>query len=142
MLYFWGLLCNVKAEQMQAEDLLSRALKLLQGATRVSGFSQTDLDDAIGRRRGYLSHVFQRRVDLKLGDLLRALDALEIDPRDFFDAVAAGAIEEQPSLDELLRLAASQRQRVFRPRQDDADPDLMAKVQQAVRQVLAESKAD
>lgn len=64
---------------------------MLQGAIRASGRTQTDIDDRIGRRRGYLSHVFQRRVDLKLIDLLRALAVLEIEPRRFFAAVAAAS---------------------------------------------------
>lgn len=74
---------------MNAEDLLSRSLRLLQGAIRASGHTQTEIDDLIGRRRGYLSHVFQRRVDLKVIDLVRALEALGIDPRRFFAALVA-----------------------------------------------------
>lgn len=136
---------------MNAEDLLSRTLKLLQGATRVSGFSQTDLDDAIGRRRGYLSHVFQRRVDLKVGDLFRALEALDIDPCRFFDAVSRSTSDAQPTLDELLRLAATGNRRPpapsppadpFRPAPGVAeDAELYARVQEAVREILAGAKA-
>jgi hypothetical protein len=74
---------------VNAEDLLSRSLRLLQGAIRASGHTQTEIDDLIGRRRGYLSHVFQRRVDLKVIDLVRALEALGIDPRRFFAALVA-----------------------------------------------------
>ena len=75
---------------MSTEDLLGRSLKLLQGAIRASDYTQTDIDERIGRRRGYLSHVFQRRVDLKLIDLLRALEVLGIEPRRFFAAVVEG----------------------------------------------------
>lgn len=75
---------------MSTEDLLGRSLKLLQGAIRASDYTQTDIDERIGRRRGYLSHVFQRRVDLKLVDLLRALEVLGIDARRFFVAVVEG----------------------------------------------------
>jgi hypothetical protein len=74
---------------VNAEDLLSRSLRLLQGAIRASGYTQTEIDDLIGRRRGYLSHVFQRRVDLKVIDLVRALEALGIDPRRFFAALVS-----------------------------------------------------
>lgn len=72
---------------MNAEELLTRSLKLLQGSIRASSLTQTEIDEKIGRRRGYLSHVFQRRVDLKLVDLLSALAVLGIPPGVFFAAV-------------------------------------------------------
>lgn len=72
---------------MRSDELLARALKLLQGSIRASELTQTEIDERIGRRRGYLSHVFQRRVDLKLVDLLKALHVLGIHPGIFFAAV-------------------------------------------------------
>jgi hypothetical protein len=65
------------------EEKVSRLLTNLQRAIRASGISQTKLDAAIGRRRGFLSHVFQRRINLKVIDLMRALSVLEVEPVDF-----------------------------------------------------------
>ena len=84
---------------------MTRSLKLLQGAIRASEFTQTDVDERIGRRRGYLSHVFQRRVDLKLIDLLRVLEVLRVSPNRFFAAVAS---EGKPSGSGVLQLIAGQ----------------------------------
>lgn len=91
---------------MDAEEHLTRILRLLQGAIRAAGRTQTEVDERIGRRRGYLSHVFQRRVDLKLHDLLRALQALEVEPRAFFQAAFAGRAGEHPALEELMQLVS------------------------------------
>lgn len=76
---------------VNSEELLPRCLKLLQGAIRASGLTQTEVDGRIGRRRGYLSHVFQRRVDLKVVDLLRTLQVLGISPSRFFESVPRAA---------------------------------------------------
>ncbi len=76
---------------VNSEELLPRCLKLLQGAIRASGMTQTEVDGHIGRRRGYLSHVFQRRVDLKVVDLLRTLQVLGISPSRFFESVPRAA---------------------------------------------------
>lgn len=74
--------------------------------------TQTELDERIGRRRGYLSHVFQRRVDLKVLDLLRALDELGIPPSRFFEAVSEAG---QPGSSGVLRLLADRLAREPRP---------------------------
>jgi hypothetical protein len=57
-----------------------RILAILRAAIRASGRTQVAVDQAIGRRRGYLSHVFQRRVEIKLRDVLKVLRILGLDP--------------------------------------------------------------
>lgn len=95
---------------MKVEDRLGRILKLLQGSIRAAGFTQTEVDERIGRRRGYLSHVFQRRVDLKLVDLLRALDVLQVDPGRFFGAALGGRRSERSAtLEDLMSLVVDLR---------------------------------
>jgi hypothetical protein len=116
-------------------------LKLLQGAIRASGCTQTDVDDRIGRRRGYLSHVFQRRVDLKLIDLLRALEVLEIEPRRFFAAVTAGSAGGSSGVLQLLadRLdweAARASSAPSRPPASEAA--LEERVKKALRSILSQ----
>ena len=124
---------------MRAEDLLTRSLKLLQGAIRASGFTQTDVDEQIGRRRGYLSHVFQRRVDLKLIDLLRVLEVLEVPPERFF---AAATSEQATSSSGVLQLIADQLEaEVRRPRPAypaAAEPKLEDRVRKALRSILSQ----
>lgn len=91
---------------MNAQEHLARILRLLQGAIRAAGHTQTEVDERIGRRRGYLSHVFQRRVDLKLHDLLRVLEVLKVEPASFFSAALAGRGGEHPQLEELMQLVS------------------------------------
>lgn len=100
---------------MVADEHLTRILRLLQGAIRAAGHTQTEVDEKIGRRRGYLSHVFQRRVDLKLHDLLRALQVLEVEPRAFFHAAFSGRGGEQPALEDLMHLVSEPQRPAFPP---------------------------
>lgn len=133
--------------QTSAEERLARILKLLQGSIRAAGYTQTQVDEEIGRRRGYLSHVFQRRVDLKLVDLLRALEVLQVDPTRFFRAGLNGHQEERGPLEELMNLVGSQRQLApppvawppTPPRRRSDDELLMNRVREAVRSILAET---
>jgi hypothetical protein len=100
---------------MVADEHLTRILRLLQGAIRAAGHTQTQVDERIGRRRGYLSHVFQRRVDLKLHDLLGALEVLEVEPRAFFHAAFSGRGGEQPPLGDLVKLVSEPKRQDFPP---------------------------
>lgn len=127
---------------MSTEELLSRCLKLLQGAIRASGHTQTEVDGLIQRRRGFLSHVFQRRVDLKLIDLLRALDVLGIEPRQFFRAVVTSSGSGGEDLVRMLadRLGRQEDSGAAGAGRDEppVDPVLEAQVRRAVRAILAE----
>ncbi len=127
----------------------------MQGAIRASGLTQTEVDERIGRRRGYLSHVFQRRVDLKVMDLLRALDALGIPPSRFFEAVAEAAptgsggllkllaqrlaSDPRPAAQSLPAVAAPPSPPVAGPAPETADEaELEERVRIALRSVLAQ----
>lgn len=136
---------------MKAEDHLGRVLKLLQGSIRAAGFTQTEVDERIGRRRGYLSHVFQRRVDLKLVDLLRVLRVLELQPGRFFQAAVGIRGDARASLEDLMQLMAEvgdgrrerESQSAWQPQAPPAEPpeedrELMKRVRAAVRRILAE----
>ncbi len=114
--------------------MLSRCLQLLQGAIRASGLTQTEIDERIGRRKGYLSHVFQRRVDLKVIDLLRALDALEIDPRRFFGAVTQSSTSGSGVLELLASRLEEESVRPGRPAA--ADTVLEERVRRTLRSIL------
>jgi hypothetical protein len=67
-------------KELAVDATYDRVLTILRAAIRASGRSQIQLDAAIGRRRGYLSHVFQHRVELKLRDVLKVLRTLRFDP--------------------------------------------------------------
>lgn len=134
---------------MSAEAQLSKILRLLQGAIRAGGFTQTEVDKRIGRRRGYLSHVFQRRVDLKVVDLLHALAVLGIEAGRFFDAALGSQPESRTSLEDLMQLVAHRREEnggagngvLLAPTSGDevlVDARLMARVRVAVRSILEE----
>lgn len=136
---------------MNVEDRLGRILKLLQGSIRAAGFTQTEVDERIGRRRGYLSHVFQRRVDLKLIDLLRALETLQVDPGRFFSAALGGRTDNRAALEDLVNLVANLRDSSHtgsalwaptppQPANESVadDEQLLKRVRAAVRSILAE----
>ncbi len=132
---------------MNADYLLNRCLALLQGAIRASGQTQTEIDQRIGRRKGYLSHVFQRRVDLKLIDLLRALEALELEPRRFFSALAASATTGGSGVLELLASRVESPEEQHRgslaaaptgAAPPAADPALEERVRTALRSILSQ----
>jgi hypothetical protein len=131
---------------MNAEEQLSKLLRLLQGSIRAGGFTQTEVDERIGRRRGYLSHVFQRRVDLKVVDLLHALAVLGLAPGRFFDAALGSRPESRTSLEDLMQLVAHRREGEGEagdggrpaPGAEPPGPELMARVRVAVRSILTE----
>ncbi|HEX4953254.1 MAG TPA: hypothetical protein VF017_07665 [Thermoanaerobaculia bacterium] len=101
------------------------------------------MDEAIQRRRGYLSHVFQRRVDLKLIDLLRALDVLRVDPHKFFqlafssraDPAVSAVLTECFDPDQLGESGNANLNLKTRPTEDLL---LLERVRGAVRDILAE----
>jgi hypothetical protein len=131
---------------VNADDLMSQCLQLLQGAIRASGLTQTEVDQRIGRRKGYLSHVFQRRVDLKLIDLMQTLEVLGLDPRRFFGALTQAAASGGSGVLELLatRLEAEEEQGraampVPAPTIDRSlDPQLEDRVRQTLRALLSQ----
>jgi hypothetical protein len=127
---------------MDTEQLLSRLLRLLQGAIRVSGATQIEIDEKIGRRRGYLSHVFQRRVDLKLVDMLKVIAALELDPGQFFSPLVTGQQARRLTTEDLMSLLAGSFESASptprRPQASQGEDELESLVRDAVRRILRE----
>jgi hypothetical protein len=113
---------------------------LLQGAIRASGMTQTDIDEKISRRRGYLSHVFQRRVDLKVEDLLRILEVIQVEPRLFFHAATTRDRAQGGGVLRLIaeRLDAVEGLETGEPEADAHDRELLDQVRQMVRALLTE----
>lgn len=93
---------------LDVEAAYTRILKVLRGAIRASGHTQVEIDRAIGRRRGYLSHVFHRRVHLKVRELLAVIRALDLEPSHLLGTLVVGPRPQERPLDqeELLTLLA------------------------------------
>lgn len=134
---------------MSAHEQIERTLRLLQGSIRAAGLTQTEVDDRIGRRRGYLSHVFQQRVDLKLVDLLRVLEVLELEAGRFFAVAVTGRSDARSSLEDLIRLAVGVKSgrpggrsapAVAARGAQQAERELLERVRAAVRSILAEDR--
>lgn len=95
------------AAQDDAKDDVQRILLLLKRAIRSSGSSQKEVDRQIGVQPGYLSQVMIGRLDLKLKHLLRALDAIEVDPVGFFTLAFPEEAGAEPNGGDLLKLLPS-----------------------------------
>ena len=89
---------------MPAEEDVQRILTLLKRAIRSSGFSQKEVDRQIGVQPGYLSQVMIGRLDLKLKHLMRALDAIHVEPGGFFQLAFADESGTPPSGGDVLLL--------------------------------------
>jgi transcriptional regulator with XRE-family HTH domain len=89
---------------MPNEEAIAGILSLLKRAIRSSGLSQKEVDRRIGVQPGYLSQVMIGRLDLKLKHLLKALDAIGVDPVSFFQIAFPADRQLQPSGGDLLRL--------------------------------------
>lgn len=128
---------------MNTQELLSRSLKLLQSAIRASGMTQTEVDVRIGRRRGYLSHVFQRRVDLKVEDLMLALEVLGIDAARFFETVSEAQATGGSGMLRLVSQRAQAEPVSTAPAQgsEDGQALLEARVRKALRSILSQLSA-
>lgn len=102
--------------------------------------TQTEVDERIGRRRGYLSHVFQRRVDLKVEDLMLALEVLGLDPADFFEASCES---HAPGSSSLLRLVSQRASPVAQPIPSPGSDQaqLEERVRKALRSILGQLSA-
>lgn len=86
---------------------IQRVLSLLKRAIRSSGMSQKEVDRKIGVQPGYLSQVMIGRLDLKLKHLLRALEAIEVDPGGFFNLAFPGDRANRPAGGDVLSLLPS-----------------------------------
>jgi transcriptional regulator with XRE-family HTH domain len=92
---------------MAAQEDVQQVLSLLKRAIRSSGLSQKEVDRRIGVQPGYLSQVMIGRLDLKLKHLLRALEAIEVDPGGFFNLAFPDHASSRSGRGDLLSLLPS-----------------------------------
>ncbi|HRC84162.1 MAG TPA: hypothetical protein PK413_00980 [Thermoanaerobaculia bacterium] len=124
-----------------AEERLTTVLRLFQGSIRAAGRTQTEVDELIGRRRGYLSHVFQRRVDLKLIDLLQGLAVLNVDPHRFFQLAFSSEADKARSSVLIECFTSPEGQEALRERSAariNQDVEVLDRVRRAIREILSE----
>ncbi|HEX4952999.1 MAG TPA: helix-turn-helix transcriptional regulator [Thermoanaerobaculia bacterium] len=124
---------------MSSEDDVQKVLALLKRAIRSSGLSQKEVDRKIGVQPGYLSQVMIGRLDLKAKHLLRALEAIQVDPAGFFNlAFPADRSRPHASGDTLpLAAAAPLRQATAAPEPDSpSDDDFRRLVARALAEEL------
>lgn len=89
---------------MADQDAMEGVLSLLKRAIRSSGLSQKEVDRRIGVQPGYLSQVMIGRLDLKLKHLLRAIEAIGVEPVGFFQLAFPLDKDAAASSGDLLRL--------------------------------------
>lgn len=63
---------------------VERVLDLLRDILRERGFTQLEVQDALGWGRSYLSQLFTRRKELRVEQLLLILSVIGVDPAEFF----------------------------------------------------------
>ena len=63
---------------------VERVLDLLRDILRERGFTQLEVQDALGWGRSYLSQLFTRRKDLRVEQLLLILSVIGVGPGEFF----------------------------------------------------------
>jgi transcriptional regulator with XRE-family HTH domain len=123
---------------MSSEDDVQRVLSLLKRAIRSSGSSQKEVDRKIGVQPGYLSQVMIGRLDLKLKHLLRALEAIEVDPAGFF-SLAFPVERGEATGGDLLRLLPAPGSEPRRPPAPSATGSIAdQELERLVAQALAE----
>lgn len=123
---------------LDVDATYTRILKLIQHSIRVTGRSQVEMDEAIGRPRGYLSHIFHGRIELKVRDFLRVLRALQIDPAQMLGPLVAGYPSGRGPLSqaELLVSLVRALPDPLAPAQAEADPEEAEKSAREHQKVL------
>lgn len=66
-------------------EKVEQARKLLERIMRAQGHTRLEIDRRIGSFRGYVSQVFTGKLALRLEHIVSILDAMGIEPLDFFE---------------------------------------------------------
>ncbi len=73
----------------QAERELDRCLSLLRNNIRERGFTQLEVQGALGWGRSYISQLLTRQKNLRVDQVLMILNVIGVEPRDFFAELCA-----------------------------------------------------
>ena len=74
---------------------MQKVLDRLRWRIQCSPLTQRTLERQLSFSKGYLSQVLRGHVDLKIDHLLALLEALEVEPRDFFAEVAEETLDSR-----------------------------------------------
>jgi transcriptional regulator with XRE-family HTH domain len=66
------------------DEKTARVAEVLSAAVRIAGRSRLSMEHQMGLSSGYLSKILGGTVELRLRHVSMILDALEVDPADFF----------------------------------------------------------
>ena len=66
-------------------EKVEHARKLLERIMRAQGHTRLEIDRRMGSFRGYVSQVFTGKLELRLEHIVSILDAMGIEPLDFFE---------------------------------------------------------
>ena len=72
------------ASPMPVEKELDRILTLLRNKIREKGFTQLEVQDALGWGRSYISQLLTKQKSLRVEQVLLILGVIGVDPADFF----------------------------------------------------------
>lgn len=66
------------------DEEVRRALQLLEAVIQAAGFSEEELETKLDAAPGYVGRLLAGEIELKLRHILAILQALEIDPGQYF----------------------------------------------------------
>ncbi len=69
---------------MRTERELDRVLTLLRNKIRERGFTQLEVQEALGWGRSYISQLLTKQKSLRIEQVLLILNVIGVDPADFF----------------------------------------------------------
>ena len=69
---------------MVVDKELTRILTLLRNKIRERGFTQLEVQDALGWGRSYISQLLTKQKSLRVEQVLMILNVIEVDPVEFF----------------------------------------------------------
>jgi transcriptional regulator with XRE-family HTH domain len=83
---------KVVAAMLTVNPEVDRYLTLLRNKIRERGFTQLDVQQALGWGRSYISQLLTKQKALRVEQVLLILDVVGIEPRDFFEELYGTSI--------------------------------------------------
>lgn len=89
---------------MSPEELTQQILSVLSEERAAFGYGfAAEIDQRLGKAEGYLGRVFRGEVGLQVETLFRSLEALEVEPADFFVRAVGARLHPENLLQRLIR---------------------------------------
>ncbi len=84
------------AAMLTVETEVDRFLTLLRNKIRERGFTQLQVQEALGWGRSYISQLLTKQKALRVEQMLLILSVVELDPREFFQELYAISLYPAP----------------------------------------------